>query len=99
MKQGLVEQGVYRGHENSHLEWPGHTALVNPNLILDDHTPAWREGHQHPGRARIMQSVPASCLKYALTAKNLWTHELAVASCFTWEPLQAKSGMTLPVRS
>ena len=25
MKQRLVEQGMYREQENSHLEWPDHT--------------------------------------------------------------------------
>jgi len=24
MKQGLVEQGMYREQDNSHLEWPDH---------------------------------------------------------------------------
>ena len=28
MKQALVEQGMYRGQENSHLEWPDHTLLL-----------------------------------------------------------------------
>ena len=30
-KQGLVEQGMYREQENSHLEWPDHTLV-----LLDD---------------------------------------------------------------
>ena len=33
-KQGLVEQGMYREQENSHLEWPGH-ALHDSPLITD----------------------------------------------------------------
>ena len=35
MKQELVEHGVYRGQENSHLEWPVHTrSMYYPTISM-----------------------------------------------------------------
>ena len=41
MKQALVEQGMYREEENSHLEWPDHTVdlhfFISLLMILGIH--------------------------------------------------------------
>lgn len=35
VKQELVEHGVYRGQENSHLEWPVHTrSMYYPTISM-----------------------------------------------------------------
>ena len=53
MKLGLVNQGVYREQENSHLEWPDHTLhhymlcltltiLAHPSPVISLRSGRWR---------------------------------------------------------